>query len=97
MEQTATITQAIFEAIDDLNETLELGRPVAKSENTVIFGVGTQLESLHLVTLLTAIEENIERCGLGEINLMDLLPTDDRPVTVTSLARTIAESKAARH
>jgi hypothetical protein len=97
MEFSDTIMQSILDAISEVNETVELEQSIPQSEDTVIFGPSSQLDSLALITLLTAIEENIEE-ELGEaLSLADLLPTGGETVTVASFARTIAESRSAPH
>ena len=92
MERSEGIEQAILDAITDVNETLGPEEPIPRSEDTVIFGATSQLDSIGLVTLLTAVEENMEQ-RMGEtVSLMDLMPTGGETVTVASFARTIAES-----
>lgn len=54
------VLQLIYEAIDEINEDLEEGEKVEKSEDTIIFADGSSLDSLGLVNLITIIEQKIE-------------------------------------
>lgn len=52
----------IYEAIDELNEDID--QELVKSEDTVIFGANSSLDSMDLVNLITLIEERLENvCG----------------------------------
>jgi acyl carrier protein len=54
------ILDVIYEAIEQVNQDLpEKGR-LEKSEDTVIYGKGSELDSLELVGLLVAAEEKID-------------------------------------
>lgn len=97
MGRTETITEAIFGAIDEVNATMDSERTIAKSRETVVFGAESPLDSLALITLLTAIEERIEQQSGETLSLMDLLPTDGQSVTVGSLARSICDSQSSRN
>ena len=63
MGSTATTKQQvvdlIYEAIDSINDTLPDQRQLEKAESTVLFGSGTTLDSLGLVTLIVNFEQQI--------------------------------------
>ncbi len=54
------VSQSILKAIGELNEQLPRELQLKKSTKTVIFGRDGKLDSLGLVNLLVAIEQNIE-------------------------------------
>ncbi|MCL4267598.1 MAG: acyl carrier protein [Anaerolineae bacterium] len=53
-------TEAVFQAIDELNDILPPERRLQKSPDTVLYGSGGRLDSLELVNLIVAAEQNIE-------------------------------------
>ena len=54
------ILQLIYEAIDVLNEQLPDEEQLEKSSDTKLFGSGSKLDSLGLINLVVAVEQNIE-------------------------------------
>ena len=54
------LIKVIHQSIDELNENLNEGKPLNKTDNTILFGKGGQLDSLVLVNLFVLIEQNIE-------------------------------------
>ena len=54
------LIKVIHQSIDELNENLNEGKPLNKTDNTILFGKGGQLDSLGLVNLFVLIEQNIE-------------------------------------
>ncbi len=54
------IIQIIFNAIDELNQELAEEKHVLKSEDTVLFGKSSSLNSLGLVNLIMLTEELLE-------------------------------------
>lgn len=48
----------IYEAIDELNETLD--EPIEKSDSTQLFGSKSKLDSMGLVSLIVTVERLIE-------------------------------------
>ncbi len=54
------ILEGIYAAIDEVNEQLPEDQNLEKSLETVLLGSSGKLESVNLVNLLVAIEENIE-------------------------------------
>jgi acyl carrier protein len=57
--QRETAVQAIYAAIDELNESGGLPAPLEKTEDTLLFGEGAILDSLNLVNLVMATEQNL--------------------------------------
>jgi hypothetical protein len=49
----------LYAAIDELNETLPEGRQLAKSPDTPLFGRGSQLDSVELVSLVMLAEQQV--------------------------------------
>jgi acyl carrier protein len=59
----------IYDAIDDLNPSLEV--PIAKTPDTLLFGQGGRLDSVGLVNLVVSMEQSIEdRFGVS-VSLAD--------------------------
>ena len=54
------IQQSIFNSIDSLNANLPNEGHIEKSNNTALFGSGSKLDSLDLINLVVAVEQNIE-------------------------------------
>jgi D-alanine--poly(phosphoribitol) ligase subunit 2 len=60
MSKHERILQAIYNALDEINEQLPKGKLLDKSPDTILFGKSGQLDSLGLVSLIVAVEQNIE-------------------------------------
>lgn len=87
------IVQAVMEAIDELNGQLPKEEKLEKSVDTVLFGNGSNLDSLRLVSLVTTVEQKIEEKFGATVTLLDDISTleDDNPfMTVSSLAAYVA-------
>ena len=54
------IQQSIYNSIDSLNAQLPNEGHIEKSNNTALFGSGSKLDSLDLINLIVATEQNIE-------------------------------------
>ena len=54
------ILQLIYEAIDVLNTQLPQEEYIEKHDGTALFGSGSKLDSLDLINLVVAVEQNIE-------------------------------------
>ena len=88
------IAQALFEAIDEINQQLSDRRHLAKSLDTPLFGKGGGLDSLGLVNLIVAAEERIQEAFDTTISLADeraMSQTSSPFKTVGSLADYIAQ------
>ena len=86
------ILKIIFESINVLNEQLPEGEHVDKSIDTTLFGPGSKLDSLGLINLIVAVEQNIEDEYETEITLADekAMSQEQSPFeTVKSLANYI--------
>ena len=70
------ILKGIYVAIDEVNEQLPEDQNLEKSLETVLLGSSGKLESINLVNLLVAIEENIEETFDIPISI-----TDERAVS----------------
>ena len=70
------ILEGIYVAIDEVNEQLPEDQNLEKSLETVLLGSSGKLESVNLVNLLVAIEENIEEAFGIPISI-----TDERAVS----------------
>ncbi len=54
------VIQIIFDVVDEVNEELPEESRLEKSPDTVLFGESGKLDSLGLVNLVVAVEENLE-------------------------------------
>jgi len=54
------ILQSIYNSVDSLNAQLPNEGHIEKSNNTALFGSGSKLDSLNLINLVVAVEQNIE-------------------------------------
>ena len=54
------ILQLIYEAIDVINTQLPIEDNIEKHAGTALFGSGSKLDSLGLINLIVAVEQNIE-------------------------------------
>lgn len=50
----------IYDSIDEINLDLDSTEKIQKSEDTVIFGIDSSLDSIELVNFITVIEQKIE-------------------------------------
>jgi acyl carrier protein len=81
--------EVVFSAIDHVNELLPDSSAVAKSPDEPLAGVGSKLDSMGIVNLIVAVEEEVVRqCG-AQISLADLRGkgASDPLETVGSLVR----------
>lgn len=86
------IAAVVAEAIERLNETLTDRPAVDSHTGTVLIGDGGALDSIGLVLLIAAIEEEVERRWQLRVSLIDLVAADTRvPRTVGDLTRGTAE------
>jgi D-alanine--poly(phosphoribitol) ligase subunit 2 len=54
------ILRAIYNAVEEVNEQLPRGATLDKSPETILFGKSGKLDSLALVGLIVAVEQNIQ-------------------------------------
>jgi acyl carrier protein len=92
MEPKEQITRAVYDAIGEVNRSLEPQPPLEESPETVLMGEESVLDSLGVVTLLSAIEENLQRTFKRTISLNDtLVGQNSGSWTVAALTDSIAE------
>ncbi|HTX78508.1 MAG TPA: hypothetical protein VMC62_02520 [Longilinea sp.] len=66
-----TVEQLVLDALKELNEQLDADKQVEVSENTVLFGRGSRLDSLGLVNLIVLVEEKANETFGASITLAD--------------------------
>ncbi len=67
----AEVQSAVASAIDELNQSRPADRQIGKSDETVLYGAGSVMDSLGLVNLIVSIESAVgERFGVA-ITLAD--------------------------
>ena len=54
------IVQSIYNSVDSLNTQLPTEEHIAKSNDTMLFGSDSKIDSLDLINLIVAVEQNIE-------------------------------------
>ena len=54
------IISIVFQAIDTINKQNEQDELIEKSESTTLYGSDSKLDSLGLINLIVAVEQNIE-------------------------------------
>ena len=79
MTERDKILKGIYDAVDEVNEQLPEGQTLEKSPDTVLLGESGKLESIDLVNILVATEENIEEAFGMPISI-----TDERAVSETN-------------
>jgi len=60
MSKKQRILKTIYDAVDEINSLAEKERQLERSKETVLFGRDGKLDSLGLVNLIVAVEENLE-------------------------------------
>lgn len=88
------ILDLIYSSIDELNAQSEPGSQLSKTEQTVIFGKESNLDSLGLVNLIVSLEQAVNDEFDVEISLADerAMSQENSPFsTVSTLADYISE------
>jgi acyl carrier protein len=88
------LTQAIYQAVDELNAQLPKGASVAKSFDAPLYGPGAKLESIDLVNLIIEVEEKVKEAFGVSITIADdrAMSAQNSPfLTVGSLTTYVAE------
>jgi acyl carrier protein len=90
MEYYNQILQTIYDAIGEVNFSLQPEQQLTSTPETVLLGDG-KLDSLQFLNLTVAVEENIERVFKKTISVTDtaLLNDEFEPLTVATLAQRI--------
>lgn len=65
------IQDAVFAALDDLNQQRGPGEQLAKLPGTRLAGLDGQLDSLGVVNLIVSLEQQLEGLGIPDLNLLD--------------------------
>ena len=71
MADKKLILEAIFAAIDDINETLPENRKISKDPQTILYGPQGVIDSLTLTLLIVAVEQKIGQSLHASISLID--------------------------
>ncbi|MDO8488561.1 MAG: hypothetical protein Q7S42_00385 [Candidatus Omnitrophota bacterium] len=88
------ITALVFRAIDEVNSLLPKDRRINKDAHTILSGTGATLDSLSLVNLVVAVEQEIEKSLGKSIILADerAMKLENNPFrTIESLVTYICE------
>jgi acyl carrier protein len=91
--RTERIERAVFRAIDEINQARANEQRVEKSSDTVLMGPSARLDSLGLVNLVVAIEEQVADEFGFTINIADMRARSQSAnpyQTVSSLVEYIA-------
>jgi acyl carrier protein len=93
MENSQTIDRVIYEAIEEINRTLEPQQALDKVPETVLFGESSRLDSLAFVNFAVTVEEKLGRIFKQSLSLFDLISAEERSRwTVADLSERIAEA-----
>ena len=65
------VKQLVLNALKELNEQLDANKQPEVTENTVLFGRGSRLDSLGLVNLIVLVEEKANETFGASITLAD--------------------------
>jgi len=71
MENKKTVETAIFNAIETVNQQLPKDRQLAKSNDTILIGENSPLDSVGVVNLIVAVEDNIQTAFGTSITLIE--------------------------
>lgn len=93
MGQYEQITQVIYDAIEEVNQTLAREDRLARAPDTVLVGEPGGFDSLGFVTLAVTIEEQVDRIFGESISVIDIIvmAVESERRTIASLARGIAD------
>ena len=86
MTREERIEQAVFVAVDELNETLFEDQRLVKSGDTALYGENGRLDSLGLVNLIVAVEEQVFDAFDVHLTLADEKAMSQRHSPFRSLA-----------
>ena len=94
MADQEKLVQAIFAAVDALNDQLPKGVRVAKSLEAPLYGQGGHLESIDLVNLIIEVEEKVKDAFDVSITIADDRAVSSRNspfVTLGALTNHVSE------
>ncbi|UCF67663.1 MAG: hypothetical protein JSV80_18215 [Acidobacteriota bacterium] len=89
MENYEQITQAIYEALDELAASMPPDEAPEKAPETVLIGEEAKLDSVSFVMFALSLEGNIEQTFQETVSVMDFVAAGDE-LTVDGLAKRIA-------
>jgi len=81
------ISRLIYETIDEINEQSPPDRKISKSEQTVIVGEGSALDSLGIINFLVSLEERVAAFTGRSVTLLndEVLSDPARPLRTLAL------------
>ena len=92
MQLNQPIIQAIYRAIDEVNEMLGPDKVLERSLDAVLVGESGELDSLSFLSFAVTVEENIEKAFNETISVIEMVASvDDKIWTVGNLATNIKE------
>jgi len=92
MSVPSPIQQAIYDAIDRINETQDSDRTIEKSPDTVLAGEDGKLDSLGFVNLAVTLEQTIQQSMGRSVSVFDLVGgVPQGSLTVASLVEMLAK------
>ena len=101
MTTSERIRDAVYAAIDEMNQQLPEQTRLTKSPETVLMGESSQLDSLQMISLIITIEQEIERMFQTPIDLAGgeiLASGESGPAsTVQALIQYISEILSREH
>ena len=71
MPDKTNVLQAVFAAVDEVNQQLRRHQRLEKNESVILTGEGGRLDSLGLVNLIFAVEQQVERVFGVTLTLAD--------------------------
>ena len=71
MAANPKVIELIYSSIDEHNEIADPSKTLAKTLDTVLFGMNGNLDSLELVSLIIAVEDRIQREFETDISIAD--------------------------
>jgi len=71
MSANNNVLQLIYNSVDEINQELPADSQLEKAPDTILYGQSGKLDSLGLVSLIVAIEQNVEEVFTKTILLAD--------------------------
>jgi acyl carrier protein len=71
MTADINVLQLLYDSVDEINQELPHDRQLQKTPDTILYGQSGSLDSLGLVHLIVAIEQNLEEAFAKTIILAD--------------------------
>lgn len=83
------VVEAVFAAVDELNEMLPDNEQLEKDEHAALTGEGASIKSLSLANLMVGIEEQVEECFDTPVSLVGGDPLPENPSPLETLGTMI--------